>query len=394
MNRSILLSLTLAAGFALPLAAQGQTLRFCFTNGAVTNVDSTGQPSRIGVRIGGYPTVFITPTAGDGPTELAQRLATELQNRGFTFQLEAGGCVCVSGGPGGAALTHGGGIGSTDTGVTGIRSQIVKKPFVPPPPPPVKNNGVKVPKAKPQVVAPHPGQIQIDVEVEKTVNGQRVLITVQLVVHVDQNDTKQQIDQKIRQAIETAGLKPKSVSVPDPLGPQNFHEAFCIDRDVDGDPVKGVTCSDPQGLGVLDFGVSAGDDAALGTTDFGQGFLPGMNPDDLAWIDGGWYPGLGFPYPITIDSGLPNAPGGLFVSPFEQPLPLLFLDPLAWAYPDLGASVFLPGMCDPLGAMQFALPIPPDPALSGLELFMQGVVVDPVAPALHLTQGLRVVPGN
>ena len=126
-------------GFGLGLMALTTTLTaqqvVCFSFDGAKNIsgkDSTDGASRTGVRVGGK-TVMIETRSGDSPATCASKLDAALKKAGFKTKKASSTVVCVEAGPGGVPLTSGGGIGTTDTGLTGIDVSVMKPPANNPP---------------------------------------------------------------------------------------------------------------------------------------------------------------------------------------------------------------------------------------------------------------------
>ncbi|MEM7309154.1 MAG: plastocyanin/azurin family copper-binding protein [Planctomycetota bacterium] len=106
-------------------------------------------------------------------------------------------------------------------------------------------------------------------------------------------------------------------------------------------------------------------------------------PGSLAFVSVSLFPAPGFPCGLPLpgfhmDPLLPN--GELLIN-LAAPDPLVSLGPTPWAGPGTPA--------------QFPIPIPPNPALAGFQLHLQGLVLDPVGPnTFGATNGIQVTLGS
>ncbi len=282
---------------------------------------------------------------------------------------------------------------STDSGMRGPWGKIVRKPLLPAPPVPppvrkaVKGNGVVFP-----VPLPAPATVGGSIQIEVTLIGPNGgLINVSVQVQVNQGDTQQQIDQKIKQALDNQGLRVRDVQIPTPLGPNNFQTCYGIDRTFGGEEVIGIGFDQDQ-LFLPEF-VGVGLFVEAGATEFGDPFMPPglMLPPLLLEIPDQVQ--IGSTFHFQVENGLPGLPGGLAISGVLAPLELLaFGIPDMWLYPGLPVTLVPLGF-DPLGNGQVPLPVPPDPSLVGVELFSQAFVFDTSGVPL-LSNGLQLKVGQ
>lgn len=391
------LSFTLSALLASFASAQ-QTLTFGVTPGQTT----TGGGS-LGVVVGGHGTTPISVPPGTSSLGVANAMAAALLAGGFTVQ-QNGTEVTVTSGPGGAPLQNGGGIGSTDPGITGIKAKVHKAPPGAPPganPPGNKVNGGAVKKAAGAGQAQGPGTIQIDVEVMKLIGGVWTLMWIQVQIPVQPGDDAQAVNNRVRQQLENQGLKVNDITLPPSIQPITPIPCMGIDRTLDGFPVEMVQMQLSGSALQLwpEFYVGAGQFPIGGPTDYDTGLDPfGVEAPLFLEYNGDSFPGgFGtfdcFVQPGTIGSfmiGFGNAQ-----APWQaQVIPLPFIGPDFYSLLDPFSSVSLLSFPDPLGHMQLPLTLPPDPTLGGMTLMLQGLTIDPgqanPAGSVHRSNGLRL----
>lgn len=386
--------------FAAALAAQGQTLTFGVSPGQTTTGSASGGgPGNLGVAIGGFGTIPVAVPPGTSSTGVASAMAAALTANGFTA-VQNGTEVTVTAGPGGAPLTQGGGIGSTDTGITGVRAKVARGA-----PPGLKQNGVNLPKPAPGAVAAQVGSIQIDVEVWRRINGVWTLQWIQVVVPVQAGDSAATVAARARQRLEAQGLHVNEVQLPSSVAPITPMPSFCLDRTTDGGKVQGVVAQPLGGAASLfpRVGAGAAQVPAFGATAFDVPlFADGFESGDRSCWQG--------PLPTPGASGLlqafltPNQFGLWAINvgqaqPLFQPIvtPLPFVGPNFWMSLDLTAPLLLADITSPLGLMQLPLMIPPSPPL-GLELQFQALTLDPSAPdlfgSMRRSEGVVLRVGN
>lgn len=399
---TLTLSFFLSALLPAFAAAQGQTLTFGVKPGQTTN--GNGQ---LGVTVGGFGTVPINVPTGTSSQGIANAMAAALQGQGFAVQ-QNGTDVTVTSGPGGAPLHNGGGIGSTDSGITGVKATVHKAPPAGPGPNPNppgnKVNGGKVPKARGPGQAQGPGSVQIDAEVLKFVNGQWQLMWIQVVVPVMQGDDADAINQRARQQLENAGFKVNDVTLPPVIQPITPVPCIGIDRMQDGDTVQSIVLDlqgsafdfyDEYWAGAGQFPISGPTDWDIGLrADGSEGpyfleFHGTSNPGGGGIVDAFVTPGTIGVFQLGLGSGL--QPWNPLWIPIPQIGPDFYslLDPLA-------PTVL--GIPDPLGQMSYPMPIPPVPSLQGLQLQLQAVTLDPGVPnvfhSVERSHGLGITIGG
>jgi hypothetical protein len=382
--------LLLSLGFALTGSALAQNH---ITVGVTPGQTTTGSGS-IGVTVGGHGTVPVNVPAGTGSLGIATATANALTAQGFTVT-QNGTDVTITAGPGGAPLMHGGGIGSTDGGVTGVKCKVQKAPGGGggpgggPGANAQRNVGGQVRQANPNGQAQSTGSLQVDVEVIKVVNGVPTLLWVQVVVPVFAGDDGQAINDRARQMMQQQGLIVNDLTLPPAVAPITPipPAAFGIDRTVDGGKVQGVQVEATGGAKDVFDATEAG---AARTPDTGAAEYDrsidenGQDTGDFAVFQGLPILGQGgvieaFTAPNQFGIfALQFGPGGLLQAP-NVPLPFgpgfyMPLDPFG---AQLHATI-----TDPLGQMQMPLPIPPMPQLVGLELQTAALTLDPTGQTL------------
>ena len=382
--------LLLSLGFALSGSAIAQNH---ITVGITPGQTTTGSGS-IGVTVGGHGTVPVNVPAGTDSAGIATAAAAALTAQGFTVT-QTGTEVKITAGPGGAPLMHGGGIGSTDGGVTGVRCKVQKAPPAGggggggPGPNAQRNGGGQVRKANPNGQAQATGSVQVDVEVIKVINGVPTLLWIQVVVPVFPGDSGQTVNDRVRQQMQQQGLIVNDITLPPAIAPITPIPpgAWNCDRTIDGGKVQGVRFGAAGGAKDVFDAAEAG---AARTPDSGAAEYDksidenGQETEDFAVFQG--LPNLGqggvfeaFMPPNQFGIwALTPGPGGLLQAP-NVPLPLgpgfyMPLDPF-------GAQLHAM-ITDPLGQMQLPVPIPPMPQLIGFELQVAAVTLDPLAPSL------------
>jgi len=367
-----------------------------------TGTASNGSPGGIGVTIGGYGNFPVNVPPGTGSVGIATAAANELTANGFTV-VQNGSEIKVTSGPGGAPLLHGGGIGSTDSGVNGVKAKVEKAPGPAMPIPQAqKNNGAKMGKANPQAQAQGPGQIQVDVEVLKLINGQWVLMWIQVVVQIQPGDDGQTINNRVRQQLEAQGFKVNDITLPPSVAPITPIPPGCfsLDRMDDGSKVQGLWYHLFGGaLDVFD-GVDAGAGQVPqgGAAEYDRSIdQNGQETEDFLIFEGQPVPGQGGDFNAFVAPNqfglfvLTPGPGGDLQAPM---VPLPFIGPGFEMPLDPFGAHMVGGISDPLGHMGMQLPIPPTPMLVGFELQLTAVTLDPFAPSLFegakRTNGLTV----
>lgn len=376
-------------------AAQGQTLTFGVNPGQTTTGSGT-----IGVTV--------NVPGGTSSAGVTTALANALTGQGYTVQ-QNGTEITVTSGPGGAPLQNGGGIGSTDPGVNGVRATVHKAPpqgpGPNPNPPGNKVNGGKVPKARGGGQAQGPGSIQVDVEVQKLVNGQWTLMWIQVVVPIQPGDDANAINQRVRQQLENQGFKVNDVTLPPVVQPITPVPCIGLDRTFNGESVQSIQF-DFFGSAQNFFPESwagAGQFPISGVTDWDIGLRPdGSESPYFIEYNGSHQPGgngffAAFVQPGTV--GAFQIGFGSSLDPWNPlAIPLPLVGPDFYSVLDPFSSLSQLAFPDPLGLMQMPLVIPPDPQLQGLELQLQGLTIDPAQPnvpgSVERTQGLLVAIGQ
>ncbi|MCB9876869.1 MAG: hypothetical protein H6835_04620 [Planctomycetes bacterium] len=378
--------------------AQGNAVTIGIQPGqSTTGTASDGSPGGIGITIGGFGNTPVVVPPGTDSMGIATAATAALAAQGFTV-VQNGTDVIVTAGPGGAPLQSGGGIGSTDTGINGVKAKVTPPagPGGPgggpggggPGPNAGKQNGGQVQKANPQKFANSSGSIQVDVEVLKFVNGTWTLLWIQVVVPVFAGDTGQAVNDRVRQQLQGQGLIVSDLTLPPVVAPMTSG-SFGMDRTQDGGRVQGVGFAAGGGArDVLD-GSEAGagqvpqqgateydrsiDENGDATTDWFR-FAGDATVGGGGVLDAHVLPGQFGLWAITPGPGGLGLGAPLIPAPFLHPGFDLPIDPLA--------ALLLPGISDPLGGMQLPLPIPPDPALGGAELLMTALTIDPFGASL------------
>lgn len=401
--------LLLTAGLMTSSVALSQNhLTFGVSPGQnTTGTASNGSPAGIGVTIGGYGTTPVNVPAGTDSTGIATAAAAALTNQGFTV-VQNGSEITVTSGPGGAPLMHGGGIGSTDTGITGVGAKVEKAPNPNPGPAPQaqKNNGGQVRKANPQQQAQANGHIQVDVEVRKFINGQWTLLWIQVVVPVMPGDTGQTINQRVRNQLTAQGLIVNDITLPPSVAPITPIPPGCfgMDRTTDGGKVQTVVLELFGGaldvMPIVEAG--AGQTPESGAAEYDRSIDEnGDETEDFAVFQGEAVVGIGGVLDAFVAPNqfgiwvIGGGPGGELQAPL-LPMPVigpgfdLPIDPLG--------VVLVGGISDPLGHLPMQLPIPPNPNLGGLELQTIALTLDPWGQTLFdgakRTNALTIRIGN
>lgn len=385
--------LTAALSLSAPARAQnqaGQVVCFSFEgNGKLSGKDNLDQPSRTGVRVGGKS--FFFGAAGNSTGQLADALLAALQNAGYTATKVGSNVVCVSAGPNGVPLTTGGGIGTTDTGLEGIDCEVQKPPVKPAQKPPkktLKTQGVTLPLPKPGTRVAQDQKLQFQVDVWRIINGNPVLVRVQFSVQLTIGMNADQVRRAIEQALRQAGIRPSMVVYDSPV--LNAKIPSLSLEYLLGDPIQHIVFWQPPQLDLFPIDITAGSTPSLaGGATYGEPSGQLVQTQRVQ-LDLSGFPAIGQPFqPIVL--GPPS--GQVFVGVGARPGEMPFLggdllvDPTA-------IFVLPPFPLDPLGTGGLNLPIPPDPKLAGLELALQGVVVDPKSNAVGLTNGLSVKIGQ
>lgn len=367
-----------------------------------TGTSSNGSPGGIGVTVGGFGSFPVNVPPGTGSTGIATAAAAELTAQGFTVT-QNGSEITITSGPGGAPLLYGGGIGSTDTGVNGVKAKVAKAPGPAMPIPQAqKNNGGKMGKANPQKQAQGPGSIQVDVEVLKFIGGQWVLMWIQVVVQVQPGDTGQTINNRVRQQLQAQGMIVNDITLPPSVAPITPVPPGCfgMDRTDDGGKVQGLWCHLFGGALDLFDSVDAGAGQVPhgGATEYDRSIdQNGQETEDFLIFQGQPSPGLGGAFDAFVVPNrfgifvLGQGPGGDLQAPMIQ---LPFIGPGFEMPLDPFGALLVGGISDPLGHMGMQLPIPPDPNLVGFELQLAAVTLDPFGSSLfdgaRRTNGLTV----
>jgi len=380
--------LLLSLGFAFSASAIAQNH---ITVGIKPGQSTTGTGS-IGVTVGGHGTVPVHVPPGTGSLGIATAAANALTAQGFTVT-QNGTEVKITSGPGGAPLMHGGGIGSTDDGITGVKCKVEKAPPAGggggPGPNAQRNHGGQVRAANPNGQVQSTGCLQVDVEVIKIVNGVPTLLWIQVVVPVFPGDDGNAVNDRVRQMMMQQGLIVNDITLPPAVAPITPIPplAFGIDRTADGGKVQGVEVEAHGGAKDVFDATEAG---AARTPDAGAAEYDrsidenGQETEDFAVFQGQALIGQGgvidaFTAPNQFGIfAMQYGPGGLLQAP-NVPLPFgpgfyMPLDPL---------GALLHGtVSDPLGQMHLPLPIPPAPQLVGLELHAAALTLDPFGQTL------------
>ncbi len=372
------------------LSAQSAQI-ICFSFDGTSNsssVDSTNGPSKTGVRIGGHDSVMLDLPAATTPTGAADKLLAALTAKGFTASKSNPTEVCVTTGPGGTALTKGGGIGTTDTGLKGINVGIMKLPNAPKK---VKGKGVTIPKIKPAMAATVGGTIQVDVEVEKTVNGVKQIQHIQVQVPVQPGDTSFDIDQKVRQSLEGKGLRIRDVEIQDVFDQNRIIPCFALEMDLFGDPVLHVVYQydiEPQ---LIEMQLTGGELPIVGAGNYGDASSINLPGQPLPFMDFQGQPYLGGFGCFKVENCQPFAPVAMIVGLQDMEVPFLFPGGFLLVNPDPFHLDFM-GPANPLGGFGVQFPIPPDPRLAGFELHTQALTGS--GSQFALTDGLRLKVGQ
>jgi hypothetical protein len=384
-SRVLLLPIGLLCG--LFVSAQGQALTFGVSPGQSTSgTASDGGSGDLAVTIGGHGTIPVDVPPGTSSAGIAAAMAAALQAQGFTA-VQNGTEVTVTAGPGGSPLSQGGGIGSTDTGITGVKAKVE-----PGAPPGMKQNGANVPKANPAQATNQNGSLQIDAEVLKLINGVWTPLHVQVVVPVLPGDDGDAVNARARQTLEAAGFKVNDIELPANVAPITPSPSMGLDRMDDGSKVQGVEVDTTGGANDLfpKNQAGAGQVPGFGASDYDRAVSPdGTERDNFSWFDGSTEEGAGGVLGALV---APNTFGlWLFGIDTIDPLFQVPVIPL----PIFGPDMYLPmdplnilmfnALPDPLGHMQFPLQIPPAPEWLGLELQTTAVTLDPSAPDLFLS---------
>lgn len=384
-------TLALIAGlglFTLPNQAtsQGQALRFEIPAGqSSSGKASDGGDSLVGVTVGGHGTVTTTVAKGTSSKGVVDAIVAALRAKGFKVRRGGATDFCVEAGPGGKAIEKGGGIGGTDTGITKVDAELKQLG----PPRQLKRGGGQIPKIKPKqqnARASKDGKIQVDVLVEKIVNGKKQQMHVQVVVPIQQGDRAEDIERRTRQQLEKKGLHVRDVEVPSNLDGRTLVPCFGLDFMGIGDPILALRLDvqlPPEFL--LPPSCWMGVTPPLGLSNEGFGSQP-----RLPWHYGG-DPILGAQLPLWIDVGNAPALGGIFLGGQRAEIPLPPFGPGAFLLVD-PLSTFLPLPAPVQGMMQMQLPIPPDPTLTGIELYTQGLVLDTKSLTFATTERLSIRP--
>ena len=227
---------------------------------------------------------------------------------------------------------------------------------------------------------------------------------IQVVVQIQPGDDGAAINARLRAQFLAQGLLVNDITLPPSVAPITPVPCFGLDRTQDGGKVQGVRVQQQGGANqVMDgVGVGAGQTPDQGASEYDRSIdQNGDETEDFAVFSGDAIPGLGGVLDAFVAPNqfgiwvIGNGPGGLLQAP-ELPLPFIGpgftmpLDPLG--------ALLVGGISDPLGHMQLPLPIPPSPGLSGLELQLSALTLEPLAPSLFegakRTNGLSVRIGN
>jgi len=374
--RLLLLVSSLPLLVASTWAQGGQRVSFTFPPGQTT----TGN-GQVGVQVGGQ-TVLVGVPPGTGSTGLTQAVEDGLRSRGFAVERPGPNTVTVTAGPGGAPLTTGGGMGSTDSGIQGVRTGVEPNAA-----PPVKQAGGAIPVPPGNQPCPRAGTIVVTAETERVVNGQRERIPVHVQIPLNQGETPEQVKQRVRQMLESQGFKVEDVEVPSNLDRRIQLPGLGMDHMQDGRRVQAVDFSHNIPPEFLPLELWGGMQPLFGGASYGLG---DSLPDGKApFLHLPIVPQVGGPFPLTLHGQLQGVSDIVFLSfgPAGFPIPLqptsfLLIDPLV--------LLPFPGITDPLGLHPVPLVIPPEPALHGLDLYFQAVVIGPTPQTIVTTPGLQV----
>ena len=379
--KNLSLSTLLVLGTLVTSAsAQGRVICFSIEGTAnATGKDSMGAPSKTGVGIGGKNT-FVSPGAGQTPTQVRDALHDALKAKGYGVGKVGASVVCVSSLPGGAPVTGGGGIGDTDSGLSGIDVEI----FQPPPVKAEKPAGGAVPGAKPGVPAPRPLQITITIEIE--VNGQKQKITV--TVTINQGETSQTINPKIKSALQAQGLLVNDVTweslLDGPTAPPI--QGFGLDRTASGYPVTHIALEAPQvPIELLSMELTGGTIPATGFANFGLGcsrsllrpyLRPGTNP-----------PRVNSFFDVFAELMPPSSPCALAIGPTPSAFRFDMLCTGSTILVDPTTAVLFSMSSSPSGQLHLPVTLGYNPTWVGLKLYWQGIGLESMSQ-LALTDGL------
>ena len=370
---------------ALLAQQKGQCLCLEFPSGQKTSgKDSQNGKSKVGISIGGFGSHFVSVPVGTTSEGLSSAFEKSLKAKGFGVKRADKTTICIVSGPGGKPLTKGGGMGSTDSGITSLRSQLC-----PQAPQGVKARGANLPKAKKNAVASKSGKVQIDATVLKKVGGKIVQQHVQVQVPIQKGEKAADVDKKVRKALEKTGFHVQEVEMPSALDEKILVPSFGVDQMQDGSPLQGIGFGGqlPPDFYPLDLG--AGRTPAFGTTNqgFGQGTLPFPTPFSGSYGE----PSVGQPFPFFhAFPGLASLPGAFLLGTRPLELRIDALTPGFDLLVDPGQALFLLAPLDLAGRMNVQIPIPQKPGLRGLTLMTQGFVLEPKTP-LRLRNSDRLV---
>ena len=358
--------LTIFAPAAPAQAQAGQVVCFSFDGtDNLSGVDSTGAASRTAARVGGQ--TFFVGGAGSSPADCATSLANQLNAAGYTANTVGANVVCVTAGKNGAALTTGGAIGTTDTGLDGINTKVHTppvKPGKPKPPKKLKSNGVTIPKAKPGASVAVPMTITIEIEVEVWIFGVKVTVKIKVQVNLQVGMDAGQINQAMCSSLISAGFSPNDVVTQGVVHNAPI-PAFGFDHDSQGRPVTHVLLWQPIQTEILPMELTSGSFPMMGGTSYGESSFPGL----YQGLNGD--PSIGGFYNPYVGNAQPGDLAILGLSEFDYEMPYfsgtILIDPNRMV-------ILPPTVVDPLGGAELILPIPPDPAFMGFELHSQWLI--------------------
>lgn len=375
-----------STGLASPCAAEaGQRARVEVPKGqTATGKTSDNASSTVSVNVAGHALATIEPKQGDSSKDIVDKLVKALTDKGYKVTRDGDHAFFIDEAPGGKAVGKGGGIGTTDTGLNGLRLKIVSDA------PGLKKNGGAVPKPKakqPNARASKKGHVQIDATVEQIINGKKVLVPVQVVVPIEIGDSEADIEKRAKDSLRKGGHEPRDVELPSNLDGRTLIPCLGLDRMQNGDPILELhidVLMPPEFLMPLELFV--GMTPVLGITNEGSGSQP-REP----WIYGS-DPYLGQPWRVYVEVGDPNVFGGLFLSPQPALIPIQSLGPDAFWLIDPLPQIFLPLPPPIAGQLGRQFLLPPDPQLQGADLMLQSLVLDTKSLTFATTDRLVVHP--
>ncbi|MCA8957788.1 MAG: hypothetical protein KDC87_17060 [Planctomycetes bacterium] len=364
-----------------PLSAQ-QGLTFSLVGSKATGLTRDKQPSSIVFElVGGPPPIVLHPRLGQDVATLVDELLAGLKRLGYgTTRLGVNEGWVHPEDWRKPLFESGMLLASNDTGVSigaGFRAAVIPSSST-------KSNGIAIPPARKDAVAPSNLRAEITVHL---VSSNGTPFSQRVPVSIAANSDRSKIDQATSRALATAGFLLNDIGVRSLLQASTNLLSFGIDRTSTDDQVVGVTLSSEfASSGLFDLETAAAWLPTAGFTEFGR-----ASPGNLAAtprIYGSGAPRIGLTHTVTCEFGLASAPAWFVVGANRGELNLLGADIIV----ALGSEVVLQFQTDASGRIVQTLPIPDRVEFAGVKLFQQGVIA--TGQSLAATPGLYTAIGR